>query len=293
MDTKLRALLRQGERAMRLGKQQAAEDVFRQAVAEFPKSAQAWLNLGQVVSSEEESASYLERAHQLDPDLVVETEEPADRVTSDENSQSSQLDFLLNQSRASLEQVTESRQISKPEKIASREEKIDVIDPASPLTCTYHPDVETTLRCNRCDKPICLKCAIQTPVGYRCKNCIREQQDVFFGAFWYDYLLAAIVTIPLAGLASYIIFSIGWLTIFIAPFAGLVIAEAVRLVTRRRRGRWLPLVVSVCIVTGSLPGVGFLLIGTHLNPYVLPIGALIWQVVYLFLAVSSAYYRVK
>ena len=39
------------------------------------------------------------------------------------------------------------------------------------LTCTFHPNVETQLRCNRCNKPICIKCAKHTPTGYRCPEC--------------------------------------------------------------------------------------------------------------------------
>ena len=68
--------------------------------------------------------------------------------------------------------------------------------------CAYHPTVEATLRCNRCDKPICIKCAVRTPVGYRCKACINEQQETFYSAFWYDYVLAAVVSLPLAAFAS-------------------------------------------------------------------------------------------
>jgi hypothetical protein len=45
--------------------------------------------------------------------------------------------------------------------------------PAAPqaVRCSYHPDVETMLRCSRCGKPICPRCAIRTPVGMRCPEC--------------------------------------------------------------------------------------------------------------------------
>lgn len=297
METRLRALMRQGERAMRLGKQQAAEEVFREAVVEFPDSARAWLNLSQVVSSEEEKAEYFQRAKLLDPDVVLDdggTEKPvASPAEAFEKKQSSQLDVLLDQSRENLKQAVNLQPPAAPVKKTREETAPAAAKPEGALACANHPDVVTTLRCNRCNKPICQKCAIRTPVGYRCKSCIREQQGVFYSAFWFDYLFAALVSIPLAAFASYIIFHIGWLTIFIAPFAGLVIAEAVRLVTRRRRGRWLPLVVSICIIAGSLPGVGIWLIVPFLTQSALPIGALVWQGVYLFLAVGSAYYRVK
>ena len=37
--------------------------------------------------------------------------------------------------------------------------------------CTYHPDVETLLRCSRCGTPICPRCAVRTAVGMRCPAC--------------------------------------------------------------------------------------------------------------------------
>ena len=48
------------------------------------------------------------------------------------------------------------------------------VDPAPeppPLRCARHPDTETFLRCGRCDTPICGRCAVQTPVGARCRTC--------------------------------------------------------------------------------------------------------------------------
>ena len=44
------------------------------------------------------------------------------------------------------------------------------------MQCTYHPDAETVLRCNKCEKPICYRCVIQTPVGGRCKECAQLQR---------------------------------------------------------------------------------------------------------------------
>ena len=49
-------------------------------------------------------------------------------------------------------------------------------------TCANHPNRETMLRCNKCEKPICLQCAVLTEVGYRCKECVRGQQALYFNA---------------------------------------------------------------------------------------------------------------
>ncbi len=62
---------------------------------------------------------------------------------------------------------------------------------SEPLYCVNHPDRETYLRCNRCDRPICSECAVLTPTGYRCKDCVRGQQRIFETAQSVDYFLAA------------------------------------------------------------------------------------------------------
>ncbi len=43
--------------------------------------------------------------------------------------------------------------------------------PPGQVPCSYHPAVMTGLRCNRCGKPICPRCAVRTPVGMRCPDC--------------------------------------------------------------------------------------------------------------------------
>ena len=41
------------------------------------------------------------------------------------------------------------------------------------LTCYRHPDREVAVRCGRCDRPICLRCTVEGPVGARCRDCAR------------------------------------------------------------------------------------------------------------------------
>ena len=90
-----------------------------------------------------------------------------------------------------------------------------------PLYCVNHPKVETVLRCNKCGRPICPKCAVRTPVGYRCRDCVRNQQKVFYAEFRpSDYLIAAAVAIPLGLLAAWLITQLSWYTIILGPLAG-------------------------------------------------------------------------
>ena len=294
MDPRLRTLLRQGDRAARLGKTQAAEEVYRQAVDQFPDSAQAWLGLSQVAPTEEERAASYQRALGIDPGLAAGAS-PRDELAPAEvvESPSNQLDAALAKSDRWLQQSTAGPGKLQDEPLVQMPSPAEAIPAAEEqaLTCFYHPNRETILRCNRCAKPICTRCAVKTPVGYRCKECVKEQQDVFYSALWYDYVLAAVVALSLSLLGAYIVPGIGWLTIIIAPFAGMAIAEGARLVVRRRRGRWLPHLVGACILVGSLPIVGVSILGVFLYPA--SFWPLLWQIVYLALSVSSAYYRLR
>jgi cytochrome bd-type quinol oxidase subunit 2 len=122
-----------------------------------------------------------------------------------------------------------------------------------PMYCVNHPKTETRLRCNRCGNPICPKCVVQTPVGFRCKQCVKGQQAVFYSATSLDYVIAVVIGLVASIIAAFIISAVGiFITLFLAPAVGGVIAEVVRWATGRRRGRRVWLVVSACIVVGAL-----------------------------------------
>lgn len=119
--------------------------------------------------------------------------------------------------------------------------------------CTAHPTVETGLRCNKCGRYMCVKCSVRTPVGYRCKQCVYQQQDAFFGATIRDYILAGIVSFVLSLPASYIIpktFLFG-IIIFSIP-TGAFIGEIVFRIAGKRRGRYIWLVALAGIVAGAV-----------------------------------------
>lgn len=164
----------------------------------------------------------------------------------------------------------------------------------STLYCANHPDTETTLRCNRCEKPICPRCAVLTPTGYRCKECVRGQQKIFETALWYDYVLAALVSGVLAYIGSRIVPLVGFFTIFLAPLAGMVIAEAIRLVVRRRRSKRLFQLATLAAVIGSLPVLLVMLLAImasgRLGGFLF---SLIWQGLYTFTIPSTVYYRLS
>ena len=163
----------------------------------------------------------------------------------------------------------------------------------APTYCANHPGVETSLRCNKCGKPICARCAIRTPTGYRCQECVRGQQKIFNTAEWYDYLLGFVTAGILGFLASLLanlvsgLSFIGWILIVIgAPTAGMVIAEGVRLVTRKHRSRALFITVAAAVVLSALPFIILHLLSRD-------IFGLIFQGIFLFLATPVVYTRLS
>jgi len=163
----------------------------------------------------------------------------------------------------------------------------------TPLFCANHPGVETTLRCNRCEKPICPRCAVLTPTGYRCRECVRGQQKKFDTAEWLDYLTGFVVAGLLSLLGSFLISLvggigfIGWfLVVMAAPTAGAVIAEVVRRVIRRHRSRALFITIIAAVVLGALPMV-------LLHVITFDLFGILFQGIYLFLVAPTVYYRLS
>jgi MFS family permease len=159
--------------------------------------------------------------------------------------------------------------------------------------CENHPDRETSLRCNRCNKLICSQCAIQTPTGYRCEECVRGQQKVFNTAQTQDYVLSFAVAAILSYIGALIASRIGFFTIFLAPAAGTIIAEAIRRVVNRRRSKQLFQVALAGIVLGAAPFLLFPFLAIFLGGGLGSLFSLLWPGLYLAIAASTAYYRMS
>jgi hypothetical protein len=106
---------------------------------------------------------------------------------------------------------------------------------AGPLYCYRHPKSETYVRCGRCDQPICPKCAVQGPVGFRCRQCGLVKSATISSFTPQQLALGVAVPIGAGAILGFLGGQVGFYSIFIAFFAGAFIAEAfVRFVGLKR-----------------------------------------------------------
>lgn len=286
-DPRLRTLLTQAERNANYGKNAAAEMMYRQIIDEAPEAEDAWLGLARVTGDPAEKRAAYERALALAPEnpaavagLAVLDGRP---VPPEAAAALAALEPPAEEPRPSTITVAE------PAPVAAAEEA------AYTLTCYRHPERTTSLRCYNCNRPICISCAKKTPVGYICPDCQRQAEDAFYNSRPLDYLVAALVSLPISLLVGFLLirFFVGsffffLIVFFISGAVGGFIGRVTKRAIGGRRGRYLPgLVVAMMILGVALPaGLVFLLGGLNLF-------ALLGLGIFLFVAGGAAYWQMR
>lgn len=242
-------LIQRGQAAALVGRQEEARQHLRRAVELEPQNVEAWLLLAGVEQDPLRKAVCFDTILEIDPghvqarlglDLLRQgSAEPEAEPSADD----SELDAVIAAASRRLDEA-----VGPP---TTRQTPPD----DSPLVCANHPNVETMLRCNRCSKPICTRCAVQTPVGYRCKECVGQQQAIFYSGGALDYVIGAVLGLILGGIAAYLMALLGFwfFALLLGPTIGVAIAELVRRAVRRRRSRYLWLAVGGGMLIGALP----------------------------------------
>lgn len=119
------------------------------------------------------------------------------------------------------------------------------------MKCAAHPSVETGLKCGKCEKPICPRCLVMTPVGARCKECAAVRPLPVYDVSPVYYLRAVGAGLGGAigiGLVWYFIslfsshFFFGLLQILPAMGAGYLLGIIISRAVNRKRGRWLAVI---------------------------------------------------
>jgi len=170
-------------------------------------------------------------------------------------------------------------------------------DMETTLTCTFHPKVETQLRCNRCERPICIKCATRTPTGYRCPECIRSQQKIFITTKWYDQVIAVAIAGVISFLGSLLAVNLGiYLMILIAIGAGYLVVWAVKKAIKNRRSPLLKYVMTVSAFLGSIiPVIGILIRDFRYYGTIFGGGiySMVWYLAYSVILSAYVYYQIR
>ncbi len=274
-------LLLRGKTAAYVGRRDEARALLRRAIEAAPDNLQAWLALAGVEDEPAGKMRCFEMALKLDPDntearMGLEalrgslTAEGAPAAQTPANPMPGAEPFTAPSAEDELEAVI--AQASRQLDAGTSLERTGHAPPAQPavsppratqeaplqdevLYCANHPTVETRLRCNRCGKPICTRCAVRTPVGYRCRACMGRQQAAFYTGGVADYVIGALIALALGALTSFLMGMLSALVfaVILGAVIGLGVAGLIRLAVQRRRSRYLWLATAAGFVIGALP----------------------------------------
>lgn len=127
------------------------------------------------------------------------------------------------------------------------------------LYCPKHPQKEATLRCIRCNRPMCLDCLVRTPTGYMCKECARQHDAKFFHGNVRDMVIQGAVCFVGTLIATLVLQQVQFLSqwifvIFLGPALGGGVAEIALRLTERRRGLYSDVVGAALTGMGGFIG---------------------------------------
>lgn len=126
------------------------------------------------------------------------------------------------------------------------------------MKCTSHPNVETDLRCGKCERPICPRCMVQTPVGARCGECARFNKLPTYRVSISHYVRAVGAGVGIALgmgvvwglLARFLPFF--YLNIILGGAIGYAVGEIISLAVNRKRGLGLAVIAGLAMCLAYL-----------------------------------------
>src|SRR5574340_538337 len=123
--------------------------------------------------------------------------------------------------------------------------------------CAFHPNVETNVRCVECDRYMCPKDYVTTPVGYKCKECAKQLASAR-RAVKPRQLALAILAAAAVGIAGAYLLAILGLYFWIAAIAlGIATGEAARRASGGHRSGVIAGVAGAGVLVGTyMAGLG-------------------------------------
>ena len=120
--------------------------------------------------------------------------------------------------------------------------------------CAFHPSVETNIRCAECDRYMCPKDMVLTPVGYKCRECAKPARGQLVH-MRPKQLAGAVGAAAAAGvLGGLLLGQMPFRFFFVTLFFGALVAEAVRRASGGHRGTAAAAIAAVGAVLGGLVG---------------------------------------
>jgi hypothetical protein len=120
----------------------------------------------------------------------------------------------------------------------------------TPGVCVRHPRRQTALRCGKCGDFICTKCAVQTPVGARCRSCAQlkrlPQFDVGLVLTARSTIAGFVVSVVMWLFTGYV----AYLRFFLSILVGAAVGEVMSRLARRRTSRTLEALAVASVVAG-------------------------------------------
>lgn len=109
--------------------------------------------------------------------------------------------------------------------------------------CHFHPGTETNVRCANCDRYICPKDMVETPVGIKCRECATPPRAALPHGKPVQYLGAAGAALAAAVVGGILVHQaflaipyLGFLSLWIGIAFGIGIGEATRRGAQGNRG---------------------------------------------------------
>ena len=142
-----------------------------------------------------------------------------------------------------------------------------VISDIEEKRCTYHPDVLTRLRCSKCGTPICPRCAVETPVGFRCPDCAGVR-----GLPTYQTTANAMIKSVGIGIVVAVFVGVIWgifpdWNFYLSLVLGFGVAEGMAWGANYKRGTDLQIAAIACVILGLI--VSRVMIAEHSQFYTL------------------------
>ncbi|MBF6614615.1 MAG: hypothetical protein IVW55_15995 [Chloroflexi bacterium] len=125
-------------------------------------------------------------------------------------------------------------------------------DPEAPMHCVNHPSVETYLRCGKCGAPICARCRVSTPAGFRCFNCANLQTLPTYAVSSDYYLRGAAAGLVAGGVVGVLMGFFPAFEFWAALLMGIAVPEAISAATNQKRSPGLQTIAVSSVIFGFI-----------------------------------------